>query len=41
MRSWKRLELYLLFTFVALSFNTLDARLFLFDIIKNIRSLQL
>lgn len=33
--------LYPLFTFVALSFNTLDTRLFLFDIIKNIRSLRL
>lgn len=32
--------LYPLFTFVALSFNTFDARLFLFDIIKNIRSLR-
>lgn len=33
--------LYPLFTFVALSFNTLDVRLFLLDIIKNIRSLRL
>ena len=33
--------LYPLFTIVALSFNTLDTRLFLLDIIKNIRSLRL
>ena len=33
--------LYPLFTFVALSFNTFNALLFYFDIIKNIRSLWL